>query len=68
MDSNGEIIPLALQDELRAGIAPRGELGGLQGDRGTGEVADLDLQTREVNASRGQKQKRLCLSVLCGFK
>jgi hypothetical protein len=38
MDSNGENIPLALEDELRARVAPRGELGGLQGDLGLGKI------------------------------
>lgn len=40
MDSNGETVPLALEDELRTGVAPRGELGGLQGDLRLGKISD----------------------------
>ena len=32
--------PLALEDELRTGVAPRGELGGLQGDLRLGKISD----------------------------
>ena len=38
--------PLALEDELRAGVAPGSELGGLQGDRSLGKVANWTRQER----------------------
>jgi len=39
--------PLALEDELRAGVAPGSELGGLQGDRSLGKISHWTRQERQ---------------------
>ena len=41
-----ENSPLALEDQLRAGVAPGSELGGLKGDRSLGKVANWTRHER----------------------
>jgi len=48
---------LPLGDELRADVAPRGGVGGLDRELGVGEVAHLDLRSKRTEGER--------MSILC---